>query len=85
MKRINGTITQHIDSLGKPGKGFAYSQCAEGRLQPTLLNNKTGQQKYHYPDNIFQRDQSPYFSKSNSKSLLLIHTSSPLSAPLCSI
>jgi len=27
------------------------------------LNNKTGQQKYHYPDNIFLRDQSPYFLK----------------------
>ena len=27
----------------------------------TKLNNKTGQQKYHYPDNIFPREQSPYF------------------------
>ena len=26
-----------------------------------MLNNKTGQQKYHYPDNIFPREQSPYF------------------------
>ena len=30
-------------------------------MKTTKLNNKTGQQKYHYPDNIFPREQSPYF------------------------